>query len=391
MSFRVFTGLENFDPPPSAKVRAGLVCNQASVDAGLRRAVDRLASSHGLDLRVLFGPEHGIYGVEQDMAPVQDTKDAALCLPVRSLYGCETSSLEPPVELLSECEVLLFDLQDVGSRYYTFVSTLIRCMRVCAKAGVGLIVLDRPNPIGGIAVEGNGVESGFKSFVGEHDFAVRHGMTIGELAMMVHAEENIGCELEVVRMTGWRRNMLFHETGLPWIATSPNMPTVRTAMVYPGMCLLEATNLSEGRGTTRPFELCGAPFIDPLALCRELNASGLAGVYFRPEYFKPQFHKFFGKVCGGFQVHVTDPTIFRPYLTGVAVLLTVRKMYADKFRWRTDAYEFVEDKPAIDLLAGTELVRRWIERERPLREFREFFEEGAAGFTKRREPHLLYR
>jgi uncharacterized protein YbbC (DUF1343 family) len=390
MSFRVLTGVENLEVPAGGRVRAALVSNQASVDGSLRRTADRLSSMKGIELKALLAPEHGMYGVEQDMVAVGDAVDAHLGMPVKSLYGGNEETLAPAAGLLKDCDAVFVDLQDVGSRYYTFVSTLFHCMKVCAAAGPRVVVLDRPNPIGGLLVEGNGVEPRFKSFVGVHNLAVRHGMTIGELAGMLNLEEGIGCRLEVVRMSGWSRGMPFSGTGLPWVAPSPNMPSPSTAMVYPGMCLVEGTNLSEGRGTTRPFELCGAPFIDPFAFCKELNSLGLPGAYFRPDYFKPQFHKFSGRVCGGFQLHFTDPQLFKPYLAGVAVLAAAKRMYPDGFAWRTERYEFVSDRPAIDLLTGTDLVRKWIDEGRQLRDFREFFEAGAEEFAQRRKQYLLY-
>jgi uncharacterized protein YbbC (DUF1343 family) len=391
MGFRVLTGLENLEVASGPGVNAALVCNQASVDAGLRRTGDRLVSMPGINLRMLLAPEHGLYGVEQDMIPVGDGNDAGLGVQIKSLYGRTEGSLTPDVPALSGIDVLFFDLQDVGSRYYTWISTLVNCMRACAEAGVKVVVLDRPNPLGGVVVEGGGVGVEYRSFVGVHDISVRHGMTLGELAGMIRDEAGMRCELEVVKMSGWQRRMRFRETGLPWVAPSPNMPTARTTKVYPGMCLVEGTNMSEGRGTTKPFELCGAPFIEPFAFCRELNSLGLQGLHFRPEYFRPQFHKFAGNVCGGFHVHVTDPEMFRSYLAGVAVLLTARRMYGGEFQWRTEPYEFVSDKPAIDLLTGGDTVRRWIDEGRELRDFREMFEEGAAAFEIRREQWLLYK
>jgi uncharacterized protein YbbC (DUF1343 family) len=386
----VIPGLSRFRIPRGRRVTAALVCNQASVDARLRRSADIVARLPGIRLRWLLGPEHGLYGAEQDMVGVGHSADGPTGVPIVSLYGSGPASLAPPKRVLEEVDAIIFDLQDVGSRYYTFFATLVHCMRVCASAGVPVIVLDRPNPLGGVAVEGNGIAKGFESFVGIHDMAVRHGMTVGEMALMVNSEARIGCNVRVVRMRGWRRAAGFGDTGLPWVAPSPNMPAPATALVYPGMCLIEGTNLSEGRGTTRPFELFGAPFIDPFGLCRKLESFRLPGVRFRPHRFKPQFHKFAGEVCGGAQVHVTDERRFKPYLSGVAVLAAVKEMWPGEFRWRTEPYEFVGDRPAIDLLTGTEKVRKWIEAGRPLREFRDFFDDGAAAFRKRRRPYLFY-
>ena len=389
---RVVTGLERFHLAGRGRaVNACLVCHQASVDPALNRAADLLFAVRGLRLRWLLGPEHGLYGVEQDMIGMDDGRDGATGLPVASLYGRDESSLGPSEKVLGSCDALIFDLQDVGSRYYTFFATLVHCMRACAKAGVRVMVLDRPNPIGGTHVEGNGVAAGFASFVGVHNLAVRHGMTVGELALMIDEEAAIGCRLEIIPMEGWKRAMMFGSTGLPWVAPSPNMPTPATALVYPGMCLVEGTNLSEGRGTTRPFELFGAPFIEPFRLVKKLESYKLPGVAFRADWFRPQFHKFAGQLCGGAQIHVTDPAAFRPYLTGAAVLLAVKTLWPDSFRWRAEAYEFVKDVPAIDLLFGGDSPRRWIEQGKPLKQFREFFEQGAEEFTRRRKPYLIYR
>ncbi|MBI5524937.1 MAG: DUF1343 domain-containing protein [Deltaproteobacteria bacterium] len=386
----VIPGISRFRIPRGRRVDAALVCNQASVDPRLRRTADIVAALPGVRLRWLLGPEHGLCGVEQDMVGVGHSTDGPTGVPVVSLYGSAPSSLAPPKRVLEDVDVLIFDLQDIGSRYYTFFSTLVHCMRACAAAGARMVVLDRPNPLGGVAVEGNGVESGFESFVGIHDMPVRHGMTVGEMALMVNAEAGIGCDLRVVPMRGWQRGMDFSDTRLPWVAPSPNMSAPTTALVYPGMCLFEGTHLSEGRGTTRPFELFGAPFVDPFALCRRLESLKLPGVAFRPDFFKPQFHKFAGQVCGGAQAHVTDARTFRPYLSGVAVLAAVKRLWPNEFRWRTEPYEFVGDRPAIDLLTGTDKVRMWVDEGRPLREFRAFFDKGAAAFKKRRKQFLLY-
>ncbi|MFA6034433.1 MAG: DUF1343 domain-containing protein [Myxococcota bacterium] len=389
---KVVTGLERFHPAGSGKaLNACLVCHQASVDSALQRSADLLASAKGVRLKWLLGPEHGLYGVEQDMIGVGGGRDGATGLPVESLYGRDESTLGPPKKVLGSCDTLIFDLQDIGSRHYTFFATLVHCMKACAEAGVRVVVLDRPNPIGGVAVEGNGVKPGFESFVGVHNLAVRHGMTMGELALMVDDEAGMGCRLEIIPMDGWRRGMMFARTGLPWVAPSPNMPTTATALVYPGMCLVEGTNLSEGRGTTRPFELFGAPFIEPFRLVKKLRSYRLPGVAFRAEWFRPQFHKFAGELCGGAQVHVTDPAVFRPYLTGAAVLLAVKTLWPGSFGWRSGAYEFVKDIPAIDLLFGCDAPRKWIGQGRPLRVFREFFDDGGAEFCARRKQYLIYR
>jgi uncharacterized protein YbbC (DUF1343 family) len=280
----------------------------------------------------------------------------------------------------------------VGSRYYTYVWTLALAMRVCKQLGIEVVVLDRPNPLGGLErdIEGPLVRSGFESFVGLYPVATRHGLTPGEVARYVNECLGIGCKLTVVPMAGWRRSMFYEQTGLPWVLPSPNMPTVDTAFVYPGMCLVEGTELSEGRGTTRPFEISGAPFIDPWRLVAALDELKLPGVRFRPLVFRPTFHKFAGKPCGGIQLHVTDRRVFRPLKTGVAFLWQVKRMWPEAFAWRKKAYEFVDAIPAIDLLAGSAELRAQIDRGAPLDEIVDSWREGEEAFRKRRRDVLLY-
>jgi uncharacterized protein YbbC (DUF1343 family) len=377
--------------------RVGLLCHPASVTADLVHAVDRLIAA-GIRPTRLFGPEHGVRGEAQDMIGVDGEHDSRTGIPVTSLYGDSVESLEPPAEALADIDVLLVDLQDVGSRYYTYVWTMALCMKAAARAGVHVVVLDRPNPVGGAHVEGGDVEPAAESFVGMGSIPVRHGLTIGELAQLVRAgitwggarfADPMDCELTVVKMRGWSRTDAFEATGLPWVLPSPNMPTPETAYVYPGMCLIEGTNVSEGRGTTRPFEIIGAPFIDGYGLAKRLSDYDLPGVRFRPLSFRPTFHKFGGQSCGGIQLHVVDRRSFRPYRTGVAVL---RELWAesDQFRWRTEKYEFVSDRPAIDLLTGGDAVRLGIERGLPLEEIIASWLPAERAFSERRRAHLLY-
>ncbi|MBI5480102.1 MAG: DUF1343 domain-containing protein [Deltaproteobacteria bacterium] len=370
--------------------RIGLLCNPTSVDAELRHAADLLHARDGMRLQALFGPEHGVRGDAQDMIAVETSRDARTGLPVHSLYGDDPASLAPTPESLAGLDAVVFDVQDVGSRYYTYVWTLTLTMQACAAAGVEVVVLDRPNPLGGVAVEGGLVADGYRSFVGLHPVPNRHGLTVGEVATLVNERHGIGCRLRVVRMSGWRREMFFDDTGLPWVLPSPNMPTLDTAFVYPGMCLVEGTELSEGRGTTRPFELFGAPFLDGLRLASALEEERLPGVRFRPAGFRPTFHKFAGTPCGGVQLHVTDRYAFRPYLTGVAVLRAVQELWPEEFRWRTRAYEFVADRPAIDLLCGGPAVRKMIDAGAPLDAIAATWREDEARFRAARTPHLLY-
>ena len=340
----------------------GLVANPTAVNRGLDHAADLLHRRPEVDLRCLFGPEHGLRGSAQDMAAVADHTDSATRLPVASLYGDTLASLSPAPEQLARLDVLLFDVQDVGARYYTYGATLALCMRAAAVSGVRVVVLDRPNPIGGAAVEGGGLDAGLESFCGLYPAPQRHGMTLGELARLYNETFGIGCELEVAACEGWSRSAYYDQCGLPWVMPSPNMPTPDTALVYPGMCLLEGSNLSEGRGTTRPFELFGAPFIDGPRLARELHRCDLPGVVFRPCVIEPAFHKFRGQRCGAIQLHVNDRNAFKPYRTGLAVLVAVRKLWPESFAWRTEPYEFRADVPAIDLLTGRAAVRQAIDR-----------------------------
>jgi uncharacterized protein YbbC (DUF1343 family) len=342
--------------------RFGLIANPASVTRRLEHAADLLLRCPEGRLAALFGPEHGLTAEAQDMAPVEGRPDARTGLPVHSLYGSQESTLRPSAESLRGIDVLLFDLQDVGSRYYTFAATMGAAMEACRDAGVEFVVLDRPNPLGGIAVEGNLVSDRFRSFVGRYPIPVRHGMTVGELAGLFNERFGIGCPLRVVPLEGWTRELWFDETGLPWVAPSPNMPSLETATVYPGGCLVEGTNLSEGRGTTRPFEWIGAPFLDPHAWSETLEALGLPGVRFRPMRFIPSFHKWGGTSCGGVQVHVVDREVFRPFLTGICAVATARALAPAEFDWRREPYEFVGDRLAIDLLLGGDSIRESIER-----------------------------
>lgn len=387
----VRTGLEVFLAAGAWRgARLGLVANPTTVDRELRHLADLLHADPGYDLRVLFGPEHGIRGDAQDMIAVDPARDARTGLPVVSLYGADEASLAPGPEHVRGLDAVVFDIQDVGARYYTYVWTMVYVMRVCAAAGVAVVVLDRPNPLGGEVIEGGAIADGYRSFVGLCSVPNRHGLTAGEIARMANDVEQLGCDLHVVAMEGWRRSMYFEDTGLPWVMPSPNMPTRDTALVYPGMCLVEGTELSEGRGTTRPFEIAGAPYVDGYALADALAAEGLAGVTARPLVFTPQFQKHARTACGGVQLHVTDRAAFRSYRTGVAFLRAARALWPDAFAWRTRAYEFVTDKPAVDLLAGSDELRRGIDAGTPLAELEAAWSAAETAFRARREPWILY-
>jgi uncharacterized protein YbbC (DUF1343 family) len=344
--------LDELWPKKLRGARVGALLHPASVSSKLEHA-SRVLERYNDDLFRLvafFGPQHGFLGQTQDnMMEWKSYEHPRLRIPVYSLYA---EHREPTAEMLQDLDVLLFELQDIGARYYTFIWTMYLCMRACEKNGVVTVVLDRPNPINGISVEGPLLDPHYRSFVGLHLIPVRHGKTIGELAQQFRDEAFPKCKLSILPMKNWEREMWFDHTGLPWVMPSPNMPTLDTATVYPGMCLLEGTNISEGRGTTRPFEIFGAPFIDPEKLSSELNALNLPGVFFRENYFQPTFHKFAGEVCGGAQIHVTDRDEFRPFLTGVEIIKRIRKIYGKEFQWRQPPYEYEWKRLPIEILIG---------------------------------------
>jgi uncharacterized protein YbbC (DUF1343 family) len=370
--------------------RVALLAHAASVDRRLRHAADLLAAHPGIELVRLFGPEHGVQGAAQDMEAVAGEAPAR-DLPVVSLYGDSETSLHPPPGSLDDVDVLVVDLQDVGARYYTYAATAAYAAAACARASVRLVVADRPNPLGGVEVEGEGVEPGFGSFVGAFDLPARHGLTLGELLLWQRRQAGLDLELDVVHAEGWRREASYEETGLPWVLPSPNMPTLDTARVYPGACLVEGTNLSEGRGTTLPFELAGAPFLAGASLARALEAEGLPGALFRPCLFRPTSGKWRGSDCGGVQIHVTDPAAFRPLRTGLSLLAAARRLAPEAFAWRSEPYEFVTDRPAIDLLAGNSRWRRHLDAGGGAAEIAAAWPEREAAWREEREDLLLYR
>ena len=365
----------------------GLLCHQASVTRDLRHAAEAVRAIPRVKLRRLFAPEHGFTGAAQDHAKIGAERDGLTGLPVVSLYG---NRLAPDPRALEGLDTLVVDLQDVGARYYTFVWTMALAMREAARATLPVVVLDRPNPLGGEKLEGNMPDPRFASFVGLYPLPTRHGMTIGELAGYLNDTHGIGCDLTVVPMLGWQRAMRWEDTGLPWVAPSPNMPTPDTARVYPGGCLVEGTNLSEGRGTTRPFEWIGAPFLDGTRLVRALTRRRLPGVRFRAIGFEPAFHKWEGQRCGGVQVHVSDPVRFKPVATYIALLAEARRQAPRRFRWRKPPYEFERRKLPIDLLGGGPSLRRAIERGAELKRLEASWRRDLARFTRARRPFLLY-
>ncbi len=390
---RVRTGLDVLRAQGFNKLRGlrvGLVTHPAAVASDLRHIQELLAQADGVRLVALFGPEHGLFGEAQDLVGVADGSECGSGLRVHSLYGNTYESLKPTADQLRGLDALVIDLQDVGSRYYTFVSTMFFCLEAAAEYKLLAIVLDRPNPIGGIAVEGPVLQPRFASYIGLEPVCTRHGMTIGELAQWYRKRHHLGGDFHLVPCEGLRRSMFFEETGLPWVMPSPNMPTVDTAIVYPGQCLIEGTNLSEGRGTTRPFELSGAPWIDPQRLSRRLDDEGLPGVVFRPVWYRPTFQKFAGKNCGGVQIHVTDRAAFQPVRASLAMLAAMRELSGDNFDWRREPYEFVADRLAIDLLFGSDRERLTQEAGRTPRDIARAWETEEEAFRKRRAEFLLY-
>ena len=370
--------------------RVGLVCNPTSVTPSLEHAIDLFHAADGIDLKAIFGPEHGARGDVQYMVDVVEERDARTGLEVFSLYGKTKESLAPTKEMLEGVDTLVVDIQDIGSRYYTYVYTMSYCMESAAKYGKEVIVLDRPNPLGGVAVEGNVLNKPLHSFVGRYPIPVRHGMTPGELAGLFNEEFGIGCKLTVVPMRGWNREMWFDQTELPWVIPSPNMPTLETATVYPGMCLLEGTNVSEGRGTTMPFLFVGAPWVNAYALAEALTAEKLPGIRFRPHYFTPTWDKCKGLRCGGVQLHISDREAFKSYVTGIAVVKTLRRLYPKPFDWRREAYEFENDHLAIDLLLGRHELRKQVEADAALSELEASWKDELASFMQTRSKYLLY-
>ncbi len=369
-------------------LRVGIVANPASLDHRFRHVVDRLGAAPDVRLQAIFGPQHGFSAdVQDNMIESPHAHDAKRRVPVYSLYS---ETREPLPEMLAELDTLVIDLQDIGARIYTYIYTMANCLRACRRHGVPVIVCDRPNPIGGAAVEGPLLEAGFESFVGQFPMPMRHGMTIGELARLFNTQFGIGADLEVVPMSGWRREMYWDDTGLPWVMPSPNIPTLDSAVVYPGTVLFEGTNASEGRGTTRPFEIVGAPWIESERFAEGLNGRGLPGVHFRPADFEPTFQKHARTRCGGCQMHVIDRQRFLPVATGVALIEAVRDAGASSFAWRPPPYEYEQRLQPIDILAGSSSLRTALDRGVPAAEIVEGWAGAAGAFLAIRQDVLRY-
>jgi uncharacterized protein YbbC (DUF1343 family) len=368
--------------------RVGIVCNHASVDHAFRHIVDRLIQEPGVELAAIFGPQHGFGSdVQDNMVETPHRDDPGRRVPVYSLYS---DTREPTTDMLRGLDVLVIDLQDIGARIYTYIYTMAHCLRAAARHGVPVIVCDRPNPIGGTQVEGSTLRAGFESFVGQFPIPMRHGMTIGELARLFNDHYGIGAELEIAPLERWHRGMYWDQTRLPWVMPSPNMPTLDTAIVYPGTVLFEGLMVSEGRGTTRPFELVGAPWIDADRFASAMNELELPGVHFRPAVFQPTFQKHAQQTCGGCQIHVLDRDDFRPVLTGVALIHMFRRFDPARFTWRPPPYEYEHHKAPIDILAGSDVLRKQIETDTPLKALRASWSGDEAEFIRLRRSYLLY-
>ncbi len=368
--------------------RIGLLVNQASVDSHLRHTADLLMQSYPHNIKALFGPQHGIRGEKQDnMVESDDFIHPRFNLPVFSLYG---ATRIPTREMLEHIDLLIIDLKDVGTRVYTFISTMVYCLEAAKQYDKKVVVLDRPNPIGGDKLEGNLLKDEFRSFVGVYPLPMRHGLTIGELALLFNQHYKIGCELEIISMDGWNRSMLFNETGLHWIPPSPNMPTPATAMVYPGQVILEGTNLSEGRGTTNPFELFGSPFIDPHQLKKKVDSRKLRGIHLREVFFQPTFNKWENEVCGGLHIHVTDARTYQPYVTTLAIIQDIITLYPHHFAWRTPPYEYEKEKIPVDIITGDKSLREGIERQKEIADLEKTWQKELQDFKKITQSFLLY-
>jgi len=369
-------------------LRIGLICNQASVNHQFQHGADLFFEDPKINLTALFGPQHGIRGdVQDNMIETEHNIDKKTKLPIYSLYS---ETREPTEDMLKDLDALVFDLQDVGGRVYTFIYTMANAMKACAKFGKKMFICDRPNPINGIDVEGNYLEKEYQSFVGQYPIPMRHGLTVGELAKLFNKEFEINCDLEVITMENWRREKYYDETDAPWVLPSPNIPTVESTVVFPATVFLEGTQISEGRGTTRPFEIIGAPYIDADELAEALDALQLSGVIFRPINFLPTFQKHAGKVCGGVFLHIIDRKVFEPVITGIAIVKTIHDLYTDEFKWKVPPYEYVYDLNPFDVISGTDKIRKFIVDGADINTIKHYWQNDVKEFQELREKYLLY-
>lgn len=369
-------------------LRVGLICNPSTVNHQYQHAADLFHAHPDIHLTALFGPQHGIRGETQDnMIEWEGFRDRRTGVMAHSLYG---ATRKPTAAMLREVDVLVFDVQDVGTRVYTFIYTMALALQACQELGKKMIVLDRPNPIGGTQIEGNILEREHESFVGMFPIPMRHGMTVGELAQLFNREFEIGCDLEVVPMQGYNRNWYYDETDAPWVLPSPNLPTAEGTVVYPGAVFLEGTMISEGRGTTRPFELVGAPYADAYDVAKYLTDLELPGVHFRPHSFLPTFQKYLGQICHGVQIHVLSRAAFKPVITGIAIIKAYHDLYPNDFRWKEPPYEYEFDRNPFDVIAGTLQLREQIEGGASVTEIAASWEAGEKDFAQQRAEYLLY-
>ncbi len=369
-------------------LRIGLICNQSSVNHQFQHAADLFFENDNLNLVSLFGPQHGIRGdVQDNMVETSHAIDRLTKLPIYSLYS---ETRQPTEEMLLSIDALVFDLQDVGCRVYTFIYTMANVMIACAMFGKKIFVLDRPNPIGGLLAEGNFLEKGHESFVGQFPLPMRHGLTVGELAKLFNTEFHINCDLEVITMNNWERQDFYDETDAPWVMPSPNMPTVDTTVVFPSTVYFEGTKVSEGRGTTRPFEIVGAPYIDSNEYADELSALELPGVIFRPINFLPTFQKYSNQSCGGVFLHITERNLFEPVITGLAMVKIMYELYPKDFEWKDTPYEYEFDRNPFDVIAGTTKIREMIEEGKSIAEIKLSWKNDVEDFNELRKKYFLY-
>lgn len=387
----VTLGIENLIKSPPDWLegqRLGLLCNQASTDRQFRHSRDLIHQAFPGQLTCIFTPQHGFFSEKQDnMVESGHAVDSVTGLPIYSLYS---ETRRPTAEMFDHLDILLVDLVDVGTRVYTFLYTLAYCMEAAAKLGKKVVVLDRPNPLGGIAIEGNLLKEDCRSFVGLYPIPMSHGLTFGEIAKLINDEFAIRAELDVIPLQGWSRNMLFQDTGLPWVFPSPNMPTSITALVYPGQVIWEGTNISEGRGTCLPFELCGAPFLEIRAVMEQVSKVPLPGCCLRPVVFEPTSNKWAGQACRGFQVHITDSRAFRPYRMSLAILQALIKLYPSEFQYKTPPYEYEYERLPMDLILGDKSLRQGLEQGESLLELEAGWQEDLGSFDKKRKKYFLY-
>lgn len=387
----VKTGLEVILENNHASIegrRLGLICNQASTDSNFNFAKDLLFRDPRYQVTALLAPQHGYFFSQWDnMDETADAIDRETGLKIHSLYS---ESREPSMDSLADIDVLLFDIQDVGTRVYTYIWTMLLAMKACREADTKFVVLDRPNPLDGLTMEGAVLDPAFASFVGLHPLPMRHGMTNGELALMFNEEASLGCDLEIVEMKGWERAMYFDETGLAWPFPSTGLPTLESSIAYAGMVIFEGTNISEGRGTTRPFELIGAPFLDPYSLAGRVAERQLPGVTVQPYYFKPTVNKFGGEVCGGVKINITDRRAFRPFLTAITVLEQIIEENPNAFSWRPPPYEYEFEKAPFDIIVGTDAIRTGIDTGWRGKRLEALCNAGVEEFAGRRKEYLLY-